>query len=103
MNWHLSIDSVAAFVASLLAILGAWWKLAKKDGAQEKELEMLKTESAKHDAVLTSHTAQLASGEGNFKVIDAKLDNIIKGQDEQRRIYESTQDLLFKHITGEKQ
>jgi hypothetical protein len=81
---------------AVVAILGAIWALGKKIGRQEHAMKQIKVKVECHDITLTAHTAELADGKGNFKVIDNKLDNIKEGQKELREI-------LIEHVSREKQ
>jgi hypothetical protein len=85
--WQTVVDG-----GTLVAILSAILALGKRIGAQDREMETLRKMVELHEETVNSHTLQLAGGEGNFKVIDAKLDNITEGQKELRT-------LLLDHIT----
>ncbi len=76
------LESLAgAGIATLSGLLGYGYRQAKRRGIQEAMMKELADKVAAHTETILSHTAQLAAGEGNFKVIDNKLDNIGKTVD----------------------
>lgn len=89
IDWHYIIDSILGS-----SFLGIALKSAKSRGAHAERLKDMNKAIMAHAETLASHTAQLAAGEGNFKVIDSKLDTIKEGQKEIR-------DLFIQHITKE--
>lgn len=94
MNWHISIDSIAAFVGAILVILGAWWKLAQKDGSQEKEIENMKKNIAVVLDKVDSHDKRLGDGAVSLGRIDEKLDAL---KESMVRVENAVQ----RHITKE--
>lgn len=87
MTWQPWTD-----IGAVLVILGAIYALGRKIGRQEQKMKSLSIKVESHETTIISHTAQLAQGEGNFRVINSKLDTIKDGQKEMR-------DLLIQHIT----
>jgi hypothetical protein len=85
--WQTVVDG-----GTIVAILGAILALGKRIGAQDREMETLRQMMNRHEQTSESHTLQLAAGEGDFKVINTKLDTITEGQKELRT-------LLLDHIT----
>ena len=88
---------------SLGTAIGVGLKAAKERGRQERNMESVNRFVEEHSAMLVTHTAQLADGEGKFKTIDSKLDNLAKGQDEVKAGQGKILDLLITHITKGKE
>ena len=87
MNWQPWTD-----IGAVLVILGAIYALGRKIGSQEQKMKAIHAKVESHGITISAHTSQLADGQGNFKVIDEKLDGLKEGQKEMR-------DLLIQHIT----
>ena len=94
MTWQLAVD-IATILGLVGSILGFSIKQAREKGTQEAEMKEMKNTVAAHSVAIAKHTGQLAEGEGNFRVTDNKLDNIVHKLDK-------TYNLIFNHVTGGK-
>jgi hypothetical protein len=94
IDWHWIANAVLGS-----GLIGVGWRNAKARGAQEERFKEMGKLIIGHGETIASHTAQLAAGEGNFAVIDNKLDNIkseLAGLGETQK---ETNRLIIKHIT----
>jgi hypothetical protein len=96
MTWQFD---AAGFAALLVTVVSFGWRQARRQGMLTKDFKQIREEVHDHAITLTDHTAQLANGKGDFKVItekfkgvEDKLDGLGTGQKEIR-------DLLITHIT----
>jgi hypothetical protein len=90
-DWHTLAD-IGGFVGVIGTFIGFGMKQAKARGVQDQRMADVQEVVIDHGKKLTDHESRLSDGAGNFKVIDAKLDNIAKAQEETNR-------LLINHIT----
>jgi hypothetical protein len=97
VDWHWIAEAILGS-----GVVGFGWKSAKARGAQEKTLKDMADLIIDHGKTLASHTAQLAAGEGNFAVIDTKLDNIKESVAGLGDAQKETNRLIIQHITKEK-
>jgi hypothetical protein len=97
-DWHWLAESILGS-----GVIGFAWKSAKSSGRHEERFSKMEEAVKAQGDTLSEHTARLADGEGNFKVIDTKLDNIGKSQEEAREAQKEIRDLLIRHITEARQ
>ena len=94
IDWHWIAESILGS-----GVIGFAWKSAKSSGRHEERFSKMEEAVKEQGKAIDDHTARLADGEGNFKVIDTKLDSIGKSQDEAREAQKEIRDLLIRHIT----
>jgi hypothetical protein len=93
IDWHWVANAVLGS-----GVVGLGWRNAKARGAQEERLKEMGELIIDHGATLATHTAQLAKGEGNFNVIDAKLEAIKEGVTGLGETQKETNRLIINHI-----
>ena len=79
-DWHTLAD-IGGFVAVIGTFVGFGLKQAKARGAMEQRMADVQEVVIGHGKSLSDHETRLADGAGNFRVIDTKLDNIVKAVD----------------------
>lgn len=77
MAWE-AITSLATAGVAVAGLFGFGIKQAKDKSALEINMVNAQRILHEHDIIIAEHTAKLAQNEGDFKVIDTKLDYISK-------------------------
>jgi hypothetical protein len=101
MTWQFWVD-IATIAGVAFTFIGFGMKQARARGAQEQNMRTMGAQLHSHDVLITEHTAELAAHEGSFKVIDNKLDNIGKGQNEMNAGQKKIENLLIQHLVENK-
>lgn len=70
--------ALATAAGAIFAALGFGLKNAHSGGARDERMKDMGKTLHAHETILAEHTAKLAQGDGDFKVIDTKLDYITK-------------------------
>lgn len=94
IDWHWIAEALLGS-----GVVGFGWRSAKARGAQEKTLKDMADLIIDHGKTLAAHTAQLADGEGNFKVIVQNFEFVKDGLKDVKEAQKETNKLIIEHIT----
>ena len=98
-SWE-SVVGLVGIAGSLGTAIGVGWKTAKERGRQEKRMDDIEKITGDNYSTLVSHTAQLADGDGKFKLLASKIEDVLRGQEDIKRGQETILGRLITHITG---